>query len=338
MKRALLIILTVILFIQSARPNTFRVNNMLTTDPAQKLFKTLPEAHNAATVLAGDTLLIEGTSVVHPAFTITKRLVLIGTGYLLTENAQTQSEAAQSIVSKITIKPSAAGTILIGLTFSDYYAEDAPYIEASNVIIMRCFIPNTLYLIGDVNNVQILQNFFLEGGIANYYAADRFTNVVLKNNFISYGINITSYSSYQRTFAAVEHNIFQSTVILTTSLFRSNIITGANAVVTVSSSQVQNNLVSNNQLPATNGNQTYNASQLFAGATGNSADGQYKLKTNSPYLTAGYNNSQPGIYGGSMPYVLSGMPPIPAIYELVADGFGSKQNGLPITIKAKVNQ
>lgn len=338
MKKTLLLFLTAMLFMPSVRSNTFRVNNTLTTDPAQKLFKTLPEAHDAGIVLAGDTLLIESTSVVHPAFTITKPLVLIGTGYLLTENPQTQSNAATATVSRINIKPSAAGTILIGLTFSDHYAENAPYVEASNVVVMRCFIPNTLYLIGDINNVQILQNFFLEGGIANYYAADRFTNVVLKNNFISYGINITSYSSNQRTFAAVEHNIFQGSVILTTSVFRSNIITGNNAVVTVSSAQVQNNLVSNNQLPAANGNQTYNATQLFVGATGNSTDGQYKLKSNSPYLTAGYNNSQPGIYGGNMPYVLSGMPPIPAIYELVADGFGSKQNGLQVTIKAKVNQ
>jgi hypothetical protein len=203
---------------------------------------------------------------------------------------------------------------------------------------MRCFIPNWLYLTGDISNVQILQNFFLEGGVANYYTTDKFTNVVLKNNFISYGINIISNTSYQRTFSAVEHNIFQSYVILTTSLFRSNIVANTGAVVTVSSAQLQNNLVSNNQLPTTNGNQTYNATQLFVGATGNSTDGQYKLKSNSPYLTAGYNNSQPGIYGGSMPYVLSGMPPIPAIYELVADGFGSKQNGLPVTIKAKVNQ
>lgn len=227
MKKILLIVFPAMFSLQPVLSNTFRVNNTLTTDPARKLFKTLQEAHDAGTVLAGDTLLVEGASVVHPAFTMTKPLVLIGTGYLLTENPQTQSNAATSTVSRINIKPSAAGTVLIGLTFSNYYAENAPYIEAGNVIVMRCWIPNRLYLLGDVNNVQVLQNF-LEGGIANYYTSDRFTNVVLKNNIISTPVNIASSTSYQRTFAAVEHNIFQHTVILTTSVFRSNIITGAN--------------------------------------------------------------------------------------------------------------
>ena len=92
------------------------------------------------------------------------------------------------------------------------------------------------------------------------------------------------------------------------------------------------------QLPATGGNQVYIAANLFVGATGNSPDGQYKLKPTSPYLTSGYNNTQPGVFGGTQAYVLSGLPPIPSIYEFTADAFGSKQNGLPISIKVKANQ
>ena len=82
----------------------------------------------------------------------------------------------------------------------------------------------------------------------------------------------------------------------------------------------------------------YNAGNLFVGATGNSPDGQYKLKSASPYLTAGYNGTQPGVFGGTQAYVLSGLPPVPSIYEFTADAFGSKQNGLSINIKVKANQ
>lgn len=327
-----------LLLTPAAFANVFRVNNTLGTDAAQRLFNSIKEAHDAAIVAPGDTLLIEGTNIVHPNITLTKRLVLIGTGYLLTANPQTQYNTVQSVVSQITIKPEAAGSILVGLTFSNSYTNNAPYIEASNVIVMRCFIPNYLRIMDGANNVQIIQNFMQDGGLDNPYTNDKFTNIVLKNNVIGGSLNISSNTTYQRQFAAVENNIFLSHVTLTANSFRNNIIVHNSATVNISSTLVQNNLVSNGQLPAANGNQTYNTAQLFKGATGNSQDGQYKLKDDSPYLTAGYNNAQPGIFGGTMPYVLSGMPAIPSIYELSADGFGSKETGLKVTIKAKTNQ
>ncbi|MDZ7649734.1 MAG: hypothetical protein U5K54_22740 [Cytophagales bacterium] len=37
------------------------------------------------------------------------------------------------------------------------------------------------------------------------------------------------------------------------------------------------------------------------------------------------------------PYVLSGIPPIPNIYSLVAPNVGEKNTGLPIEIKVKSN-
>lgn len=340
MKRTVLLFVAItIAFSTSVFSNVWRVNNTLNTDAAQKLFKTLQEAHDASSVAAGDTLLVEGTSIVHPTIVISKRLVIIGTGYLLTSNPQTQFNPAMSIFSKITIKPEAAGSILIGLTFADNNSSFAPYIEADNVIVMRCHLNAFLYLSGDVNNVQIIQNFFERGGITHGSSADRFTNIVLKNNIIYSGVSISSSPTIQRSFSVVENNIFLGSVTLTATVFRNNIITYTSAAVSISSSTIQNNLaVKAGLLPTDNGNQVYVAANLFVGATGTSEDGQYKLKDNSPYLTAGFGGTQPGIFGGTMPYVLSGMPPIPAIYELVADGFGSKQNGLQVTIKAKANQ
>ena len=317
--------------------NTFRVNNRLQTDPAQKLYNTLLEAHNDALVQPGDTLVIEGSTLVHPDLIMTKRLVLIGPGFLLTENPATQYNPSPAVVSRITIKPSAAGTVLMGLTFSASQSIHAPLIEASNVIIMRCFIPNTLYLTGTVDNVQIIQNYFSQGAVANQSSIDRFTNVSLRNNFIGRQVYITSSDNYQRLFSTVENNIFMNGALLTASSFRNNIIPSTSALITITSSFIQNNLSLGSQLPAGNGNQTYNASQLFVGEEGNSPDGQYRIKNDSPYLTAGYNNTQPGIFGGSQPYILSGMLSIPSIYEVQGSGFASQQEGLQVIIKSKVN-
>lgn len=321
-----------------ASANIFRVNSNLTTDAAQKLFKTIKEANDDINVAAGDTLMIEGSPVVYESVTLTKRLVLIGPGYLLSQNPQTQASSAQAVVSQITIQPAAAGTILMGLTFSSTYGSDAPYISASNVIVMRCYMPHNLNLTGSFNNVQVLENYFSKSGIQYIYGSDIFTGVVLKNNIVEGAINISSAVNTQRSFDVVENNIFLANVTLTTNVFRSNIIADKTATVAISSGTTQNNLMAGTQLPASNGNQTYNEAQLFVGSNGSSPDGQYKLKGDSPYKTAGYGGTEPGIFGGSQPYVLSGLPPVPTIYELTAENFASKQAGLQVNIKVKANQ
>lgn len=339
MKHLLHVLLLSFIFLcaTAVSANVFRVNNNLATDKKQKIYKTVIEAHSDAAVLAGDTLMIEGSGIVYADITLTKRLVLIGPGYLLTQNPQTQANAAQAIMSNITIPAAAAGTILIGLTFSSSYYAYAPYIQADNVIVMRCYLPNNIVFGGKANNVQIIQNFFFNSGISNGYYADIFSGLVLKNNIIQGAVIISSDINYQRTFDLVENNIFLSGVTLTAKTFRSNIITNKTASVTITSSNIQNNLVTNTNITG-NGFQVYDDTQLFVGSPGTSPDGQYKIKPTSPYKTAGYNNTEPGVFGGTQSYVLSGIPPLPAIYEFTADGFGSKQTGLPISIKVKANQ
>jgi hypothetical protein len=69
------------------------------------------------------------------------------------------------------------------------------------------------------------------------------------------------------------------------------------------------------------------------GATGNSTDGQWQLKANSPALGAGENGVDCGMFGGSTPYILSGMPNIPAIYYLNTPMVPS--DVIDVAIKAK---
>lgn len=333
-----MLLISTLFFGNSVLANIFRVNSSLATAPAQKLFKTLQEANDASVVVNGDTLMIEGSALEYTNATLSKRLVLIGPGYFLSENPQTQASPLKAVVRQITLNTGSSGSVLVGLTFSNGYYLYAPEIKVNNIVVMRCYLPNNIQLTGNVNNIQIRENFFNAAAIVADYYQYTFTGVELKNNVIGGNINIPSSDTYQRVFSAVENNIFLGNVLLTTSTFRSNIIVKSSGTVTVSSSKIQNNLVSNNQLPLANGNQTYDPSSLFAGATGNSTDGQYKLKPSSTYLTAGYNGTQPGIFGGSEPYVLSGLPAVPSIYEFAADGFASKNTGLPIQIKVKANQ
>ncbi|HEX5154718.1 MAG TPA: hypothetical protein VFW07_24895 [Parafilimonas sp.] len=325
----------IFIFSFTASADILRVNSSLNTDVSQKLYKTINEAVSAAT--AGDTLMIEGSSVIYSTATIKKSLVLIGPGYFLTENSQTQANGATATMQQITIESSATGTILEGLTFSKDYNYYAPYVEADNVIISRCYCPNPIQTVNSINNLLVLQNYFVGNAIEVGYSYYTFNNVLLKNNYVGGVVNIPSDNQNSRIFSSVENNVFAGNIILTATAFRSNIITSSSATVTITSANIQNNLVAGTQLSG-NGNQTYNSSQLFINADTASTDGKYKLQANSPYLTAGYNGTQPGIFGGSEPYVLSGIPPVPSIYEFNADNIANKQTGLSVEIKAKANQ
>jgi hypothetical protein len=69
------------------------------------------------------------------------------------------------------------------------------------------------------------------------------------------------------------------------------------------------------------------------GHGGNSTDGQWQLKVGSPAIGAGEGGTDIGMFGGEYPYVLSGLPPIPAIYGLDAQSLPS--NTLDVNLKAK---
>jgi hypothetical protein len=95
-----------------------------------------------------------------------------------------------------------------------------------------------------------------------------------------------------------------------------NILTGGSCTLTTT--MTANNLCSGTQLPAGNNNQlNVSMSDVFvcwSSCTGYSSDGRYQLKAGSPAIGAGSNGEDCGMFGGNDPYVLSGLPAIPAIY------------------------
>lgn len=333
MKKDYLITLMLLCFHSSLVFGTvFRVNNQFESDQSQKLYSSIQEAHDAAN--DGDTLMIEGSPLEYENVNIKQKLVVIGTGYFLTENIHTNANPLTSIVRQVRMLPGSEGSSLIGLSFSQAYHTYTPHIETNDIVIMRCYITSNIQFIGNLLNIKILQNYFSGGSIAVGYNTYSFSDVELINNIFRNDMLISP--SNQRVFSKVDHNIFLGSVSFRTSSFRNNIIASTAAKVDVDSPLIQNNLVLGTQL-AGSGNQTYNDGQLFLGEEGNSTDGQYQLRPDSPYLKAGFEGAEPGIFGGSTPYRLSGMPPLPAIYEFSADGFGTHQQGLPIRIKAQTN-
>ena len=77
-----------------------------------------------------------------------------------------------------------------------------------------------------------------------------------------------------------------------------------------------------------NGNQ-YNTNMAM------STDGKWKLKDGSPAIGAGSGGADCGAFSGLSPYILSGIPNLPHIYEADVPASATSESGLQVTIHVK---
>ena len=134
----------------------------------------------------------------------------------------------------------------------------------------------------------------------------------------------------------VEYNLIQDgETELFNATFRFNIIT-ANDLVEIANTLPQYNISTTTQgaLASSDGNLT-NVPSADIFVTGGTSDGGFMLKDASTALGIGPNSEDAGIFAGPDPYVLSGIPALPTITEIIAPTFASPTSGITITVKAK---
>lgn len=301
----------------NANAKIWRVNNspFRTAD-----YIALQDAIEASA--AGDTIYVEGSSIVYgePVF-ISKKLHIIGPGYFLSDNPETQAyKLSATFGGYIYIQDAAIGTVLEGLVFNSYV-----YCGADNVIFRRNMF-SYLYL-GEFNN-----------GVSHKYVNVK--NVVIESNFGNY--------IYANSGTAIYSTVSNNIVETISSNKNSNLTIINNTIkysgtsVTCYNSTIANNLCRSTIAP-TDGTNTLsnNISELGDAfilefvANPLKTDKDYKLSTKATALGAGTEGTDCGAFGGVKPYVLSGLPVGPHIYELVSPATGSANSGLPVKIKVK---
>jgi hypothetical protein len=342
MKRLTTIFLMLCFF--SAGATSWRLNNNPAVDAD---FTTFQAAHDAAS--AGDTIYFEGTGdqTHYGTITIIKKLVIIGPGYFLMENDSTYANPVYARVLNMIIEPQAAGTEVYGLFFraNDGSGHYHIQIKASNVIIARNYFHSLSYdrikLSANIDNVTINQNYIqsLIETLTNSVVAN---NIIISNNYIEDRISLNNLSNGILTNNVIRHgfvNVYNSqiknNIIFATGLYEAFCVNNTGNYIAYN--LVSNNLVSGgNYGPGNIGN--VDMSTVFVGypAQGSySTDGRWQLKAGSPAIGAGEGGIDCGMFGGSLPYVLSGLPAIPRIYEAIVPTAGSTTSGLPVIIKAK---
>jgi hypothetical protein len=270
-------------------------------------------------------------------------MVLIGPGYFLNQNDSTYANANFARFLSIKIQATAAGTEIYGVyIFTTDNNTNNLKIYASDVIISRNYFnqsgQNALSIQSDVQNVTITQNYLYE-----LYVNAKASNIIISNNYIGYriyiGINSSSGMITNNVIAQRIENVYNCQI-------KNNIIYQAAGgdVLSVNNSgnYIAYNL-SSAALPASGnygpGNlESVDMSTVFAGYPTQGAystDGRWQLLDGGPASGAGEGGIDCGMFGGSLPYVLSGLPAIPRIYEAIIPTAGSTVSGLPVIIKVK---
>lgn len=345
---------TLFITLQTADATIWRVNNTSNYNGTSlygenlggtityPVYKQINDAVNASTVRNGDTLYVEGTPTVYTGATITKKLVIIGNGFFLTENSKTSTNLYSSDVSYIWFNTGSAGSQLIGVSVTGSNSID---VNVDDVVIKRCKLHYPIELDYRIYSVYILQNFF---STATTNALTLSTNgvpsnIIFNNNIVQRPLS-TRVSGTQHNIKQCNNNIFDGpanglAIDIATSEFRNNILKASGATVNINSSTNQNVSYATgtnaNQFAGTPNVVVANMNSVFQ-IDATSTDGKYQLQTAWATANPG-TNGQRGVFGGAetQRYTLSGLAPIPTVYEFTTTGVVVPGSGLPVTIKAR---
>ncbi|WP_435354137.1 hypothetical protein [Emticicia sp. SJ17W-69] len=300
---------------------------------------------------AGTTFLVEGGN--YNSLTISKRIGLIGTGYLLGANGtNTQASPNVATIQNLSFNPGSQNSIISGFQLSSIM------VSTHNIIIQRNLVGGILSQNAD--NTLIKQNF-----IENYLSFSNSTGFIVKNNII--GDNITFSSSSvplmagqiinntlnaryvkcadSTTTTGNFFNFLTNINIIKNNIFIGKVFVGNNCstpqILSVQNFYSFDNNVAGGVTFANISNKvTTNFANMFVGYPNNPnglpKDARFQLPTNSPAKGAGENLSDAGAFGGDEPYVLSGIPIGPVVYDLQVPTSTAVGQTIQVQIKAKV--
>ncbi len=324
---------------------------------AYPVFAQISQAVSFGIVNSGDTLHVEGSTVTYTFGTITKKLVIIGTGYYLTDNAATSSSTLPSKLEYILFNNGSQGSQLIGFDVvnNGNTADGYVYVSVNDITVKRCRIERAVRFETLLTDVYILQNFFPNSIVTNCLATNGNTffvpptGIIFKNNLcqktLTWGTPLANPTTLW-PISQCNNNVFDGpdnlatpNLAFTTGEFKNNILMPTNAVVNMPASAgvIEYNIGTlSTQFGTTNNNLVVPAiTTLFISTS--STDGSYQIAPASVAANSGSDATDRGAFGGAAVtnrYTLSGLAAIPVIYKITTSGVANA-SGLPVTISAR---
>ncbi len=331
MKQIFTLAAAMMAFAITANATVWRLNNRPGTN---RDFTSLQEAHDAVfqghqVVQPGDTLYLEASSGSYGNLVATKKLVIIGAGFFLTQNPESQADINTSIVGTITFNNGSQGSSISGCSITNILVNTSDIVIERNYIYIASENSHALRLnANNINNIIIRNNFIRNNNSSTSSHSSRYigncitaahsgiNNVIIKNNYLQ----VHSIHSHKRPLelgsgfsGIIENNVLFGNTTVHNSFFNNNILREGS--FSKSNTVWHHNIGSADQFGNQNGNQHFvNMDGVFIGV--GSSDARWQLKEGSPAIGAGVDGVDCGMFGGEFPYILSGIPRIPAIYQL----------------------
>ena len=313
---------------------------------------TLQQAHDNASVMSGDTIHVEQSPTTYGPCIFTKRLIVIGAGYFLNQNPNTQVNTSfGSSVGILTFNNiGSAGSEVWGLTVGNVFAGQ------SNLTIARCYFPSAILYVGNstplaINNLNLRQNKIemqyaagtpgistAPGTIGLATNVNIVSNIITANTgFTGTGINLPSNVS-----GLIKNNIVYTYTPINVSNFyvANNLFNGG---MTFNNCNIEYNISVSPIISSAGGGNTFGSGNLtrtwaqVAFLSSPSSDGSYQLGASSVAIGAGNSGVDCGAFGGDYPYKLSGIAPIPNIYALSIAPIAAGASSISVTVTAKGN-
>ena len=329
-----------VLFIVSniAQAKIWRVNNNIGINAN---FTSAQAAHDAALTLPGDTLMFEGSNASYGNLRLSKRLTVVGPGYFLGSNPETQAFLVDVKFSTVVFAAGSQNSSFQGININGSQV----FIGTNNITFSRNYNIGQLFVGYDntiggisISNCLISQNFLIKILITSQNPIN--TGILISNNFIG------TLFFESNTSALILNNVLvngANSIGAFNTLFANNIqINPAATFIAGSSNNTYNNNISANTLFTPGGsnigsnNQTnVNMTNVFTVPADFAVETSFQLKSPGLGIGTAQNGGDCGIFGGTNPYVLSGMPNVPSVYFYNVPATGSNTNPLNISIKAK---
>ncbi|HPA19367.1 MAG TPA: hypothetical protein PLU30_16590 [Verrucomicrobiae bacterium] len=310
-------------------------------------FATITDALNSSTVKDGDTVLVTGDFSTTDV-TLQRRLHLVGFGYYLAENgiSYPPGTLAPATIRSLLVRSAAAGSptngsgsSITGFTLTT----DATFNDVSRVVFRRNNVRKVVIAGANgqaASGISVIQNYIRALGTDDSYGAIRSEtwdnyDILIANNFIGRE-PAGSFTMSANDVFLIRNNIIRAGGWIHNGLFADNAVYGQTTMYW-NKMVVQNNIaIGGNFLPAGSSN-INNQVESNVFVLGTSPDGKYQLAAGSLAIGAASDGGDMGMYGGTYPYVLSGLPPVPVITLLSIPNTVPDGEDLQVQIRAEVH-
>lgn len=356
MKTKQLLTILALLAGTSVFATSWRVNYLATPSPGAavggsfngiEVYQTVQAAINIAG--PNDTIYVEASPNTYPLFVIDKPLTIFGEGFYNQFNPQVSGSGLETKTGPFTIEAAGAGTKISGIHFE---TTTPCQVKANNVTIENClFSDNSLTVVSEnIQDITIRQCIFLDpdNNFNTGTGATQASNISVTNCVFNGKITLQA----SQVLSKFNNNIIANTITTGTLLnlhaseFKNNILKNAQATYVIndgSTEGISHNIIAANMtnFPTANNNIVLTLAQqnanLFVNPSPNSPDAAYALQAAYTQGNLGSDGTQRGIFGGSTPYILSGVGDIPLIYQMSSNGVATPNSGLNITISTRTS-